>query len=624
MPSDKTIGGGDDSFNTFFSETGAGKHVPRAVFVDLEPTVIDEVRTGTYRQLFHPEQLITGKEDAANNYARGHYTIGKEIIDLVLDRIRKLADQCTGLQGFLVFHSFGGGTGSGFTSLLMERLSVDYGKKSKLEFSIYPAPQVSTATWEADCIRFALFVFRVQIHFSAVSLFLLQRECISIHVGQAGVQIGNACWELYCLEHGIQPDGQMPSDKTIGGGDDSFNTFFSETGAGKHVPRAVFVDLEPTVIDEVRTGTYRQLFHPEQLITGKEDAANNYARGHYTIGKEIIDLVLDRIRKLADQCTGLQGFLVFHSFGGGTGSGFTSLLMERLSVDYGKKSKLEFSIYPAPQVSTAVVEPYNSILTTHTTLEHSDCAFMVDNEAIYDICRRNLDIERPTYTNLNRLISQIVSSITASLRFDGALNVDLTEFQTNLVPYPRIHFPLATYAPVISAEKAYHEQLSVAEITNACFEPANQMVKCDPRHGKYMACCLLYRGDVVPKDVNAAIATIKTKRSIQFVDWCPTGFKVGINYQPPTVVPGGDLAKVQRAVCMLSNTTAIAEAWARLDHKFDLMYAKRAFVHWYVGEGMEEGEFSEAREDMAALEKDYEEVGVDSIEGEGEEEGEEY
>ncbi|KAF3836813.1 hypothetical protein F7725_004277 [Dissostichus mawsoni] len=215
-----------------------------------------------------------------------------------------------------------------------------------------------------------------------------QRECLSIHVGQAGVQIGNACWELYCLEHGIQPDGRKPGDQNIsgGGGDDSFNTFFMETGTGKHVPRAVFVDLEPTVIDEVRTGIYRQLFHPEQLITGKEDAANNYARGHYTIGKEVIDL--------SDQCTGLQGFLVFHSFGGGTGSGFTSLLMERLSVDYGKKSNWSS---PSPGVH-AVVEPYNAILTTHTTLEHSDCAFMVDNEAIYDICRRNLDIERPSYT----------------------------------------------------------------------------------------------------------------------------------------------------------------------------------------------------------------------------------
>ena len=221
-------------------------------------------------------------------------------------------------------------------------------------------------------------------------------ECISIHAGQAGVRIGNACWELYCLEHGIQPDGQMPSDKTIGGGDDSVNTFFSETDAGKYVPRAVFVDLESPLIDEVCTRTYCQLFHPAQLITGKEDAANNYARGHYTIGKEIIDLILDQIQKLANQCTGLPGFLVLHSFWEENWFWVTSLLMENLSVDYSKKSKLEFSIYPAPQLSTAVAEPYNSILTTHTTLKHSDCAFMVDNEAINNICPRNFNIECST------------------------------------------------------------------------------------------------------------------------------------------------------------------------------------------------------------------------------------
>jgi tubulin alpha len=112
------------------------------------------------------------------------------------------------------------------------------------------------------------------------------------------------------------------------------------------------------------------------------------------VGKEIVDLCLDRIRKLADNCTGLQGFL-------------GSLLLERLSVDYGKKSKLGFTVYPSPQVSTSVVEPYNSVLSTHSLLEHTDVAVLLDNEAIYDICRRSLDIERPTYTNLNRLVSQV-------------------------------------------------------------------------------------------------------------------------------------------------------------------------------------------------------------------------
>lgn len=399
---------------------------------------------------------------------------------------------------------------------------------------------------------------------------------MSIHIGQAGVQIGNTMWELYRLEHNIAADGtaSTPSDT---------DAIFTEAGNGKFVPQSIFIDLEPTVVDEIRTGTHRNFFHPETLITGKEDAANNYARGHYTVGKQIVDQVMGQIRKQAEKCNGLQGFLIFNSYGGGTGSGFTALLLERLMSDYMKALQLQFSVYPAPKISTAVVEPYNSVLTTHSTLEHSAVTFLFDNEALYDICQSKLCVDRPTYTNLNRLLAQVVASTTASLRFSGSMNVDLNEFQTNLVPYPRIHFPLIAYAPLLAQEKAFHENSSIRQITNNCFESSNCMMKCDPKRGKYMACCLLYRGDVVPKDINDTIAAIKNNKYITFVDWCPTGFKVGINNQEPSTVPGGDIAKASRAVCMLSNSTSIVEGFSRLNTKFDLMYKKRAFVHWYVG-----------------------------------------
>ncbi|KAF7383925.1 hypothetical protein HZH68_014682 [Vespula germanica] len=419
-------------------------------------------------------------------------------------------------------------------------------------------------------------------------------EVVTIFIGQAGTQVASACWELFCLEHGLRPDGFL--QRGYRPVDQRYYTFFGPTATGKCTPRTVIVDLEPSVVDEIRTGAYRNLFNPSSLITGKEDAANNFARGYYSIGGEIKDLVLDRIRITCEACSRLSGFLVFRQ-----NTNFVCYIpVESWSLTRRRMT--------TPNISTAVVEPYNSILTTHGTLDYEDCCFIVDNEALYDICARNLNVENPTYTNLNRLQAQVVSNVTASIRFEGSVNVNLEELQTNLVPYPRIHFPLVTYAPITTPERAMNTAMSVQRITYDCFEPANQMVKCDPRTGIYMSCCLLYRGDVSPSDVNNTIASLKGKRFIRFVGWSPAGFKVGINYQPSTTVPGGDLAYSNKTVAMLYNNTAIRHAWVKIARKCDLMYQKRAFVHHYVGEGMEEKVFQEAIDNTAALIEDYKEV----------------
>ena len=179
------------------------------------------------------------------------------------------------------------------------------------------------------------------------------RKVLTVSVGQSRLQLGDAVWRQYCAEHGhgVLADGKNPDTSDDG----SFPCFYEKTNGGLFVPRNLSVDLERNVIDDIRNGDLANIFHPEFLLNGKEDAANNFARGHYTVGKEIIDKVNDRMRKLVDNCDNVQGFVVNHSVGGGTGSGLGALILERMAVDYRKKSKLGFEIYSSPTISNCVV-----------------------------------------------------------------------------------------------------------------------------------------------------------------------------------------------------------------------------------------------------------------------------
>ncbi|CAL5977388.1 Alpha-tubulin [Hexamita inflata] len=137
------------------------------------------------------------------------------------------------------------------------------------------------------------------------------------------------------------------------------------------------------------------------------------------------------------------------------------------------------------------------------------------------------------------------------------------------------------------------------------------MIGCNSDNHKYMECCIIYQGprsNSFLKDVSPMWAYIKTLHTLKFVDWCPSGCKIGLVYQEPKYYPNSDLATVSRTCFMLANNTAISHVWNRIGTTFDLGFRERAYVHSFVQNGMEEGEFNSAREDLDALEADYDEI----------------
>merc|ERR1712178_70766 len=145
-------------------------------------------------------------------------------------------------------------------------------------------------------------------------------------------------------------------------------------------------------------------------------------------------------RKEAEGCDCLQGFQMTHSLGGGTGAGMGTLLISKVREEYPDRVMATYSIIPSPKASDTVVEPYNAVLSFHQLVENTDASYLLDNEALYDICFRTLKLTTPTYGDLNHLVSACLSGATTCLRFPGQLNCDLRKINVNLVPFPRLHF----------------------------------------------------------------------------------------------------------------------------------------------------------------------------------------
>jgi len=421
------------------------------------------------------------------------------------------------------------------------------------------------------------------------------REIVHLQAGQCGNQIGAKFWEVMCEEHGIAPDGTYVGDNDLQL--QRMNVYFNEGMGGRHVPRSVLMDLEPGTMDAVRAGPFGALFRPDNFIFGQSGAGNNWAKGHYTEGAELIDSVMDVVRKEAEACDMLQGFQITHSMGGGTGAGMGTLLVSKIREEYPDRIMSTYSVIPSPKVSDTVVEPYNATLSVHQLVENADQVYALDNEALYDICFRTLKLTTPTYGDLNYLIAAALSGTTCSLRFPGQLNCDLRKLAVNMIPFPRLHFFMVGFAPLTSRGSQQYRVLSVPELTAQAFDAKNMMCAADPRHGRYLTCAMLFRGRMSSKEVDEQMMNVVNKNSTYFVEWIPNNLKASICDIPPK---GLKMASV-----FVGNSTAIQEAWRRVADQFTVMFRRKAFLHWYTGEGMDEMEFTEAESNLNDLVSEY-------------------
>ncbi|OXU22587.1 hypothetical protein TSAR_000622 [Trichomalopsis sarcophagae] len=722
-----------ERINVYYNEASGGKYVPRAILVDLEPGTMDSVRSGPFGQIFRPDNFVFGQSGAGNNWAKGHYTEGAELVDSVLDVVRKEAESCDCLQGFQLTHSLGGGTGSGMGTLLISKIREEYPDRIMNTYSVVPSPKVSDTVVEpynatlsvhqlventdetycidnealydicfrtlklstptygdlnhlvsltmsgvTTCLRFpgqlnadlrklavnmmsATFIGnstaiqelfkRISEQFTAMfrrKAFLHwytgegmdemefteaesnmndlvseyqqyqeatadedaefdeeaeqeMREIVHLQAGQCGNQIGAKFWEVISEEHGIDQSGIYHGDSDLQL--ERIDVYYNEasvatsTNGGKYVPRAILLDLEPGTMDAVRSGAYGKLFRPDNFVFGQSGAGNNWAKGHYTEGAELVDSVLDVVRKECENCDCLQGFQLTHSLGGGTGSGMGTLLISKIREEYPDRIMNTYSVMPSPKVSDTVVEPYNATLSVHQLVENTDETYCIDNEALYDICFRTLKVSNPSYGDLNHLVSLTMSGVTTCLRFPGQLNADLRKLAVNMVPFPRLHFFMPGFAPLTSRSMQQYSTLSVPELTQQMFDAKNMMAACDPRHGRYLTVAAVFRGRMSMKEVDEQMLSVQNKNSSYFVEWIPNNVKTAVCDIPPK--------GLKMSSTFIGNTTAIQELFKRISEQFTAMFRRKAFLHWYTGEGMDEMEFTEAESNMNDLVSEY-------------------
>ncbi|XP_072687804.1 tubulin epsilon chain isoform X3 [Canis lupus baileyi] len=410
-------------------------------------------------------------------------------------------------------------------------------------------------------------------------------QSVVVQVGQCGNQIGCCFWDLALREHAaVNQQGVY---------DEAISSFFRNVdtrvvGDGGSISkgkicslkaRAVLIDMEEGVVNEILQGPLRDVFDSKQLITDISGSGNNWAVGHKVFGSLYQEQILEKLRKSAEHCDCLQCFFIIHSMGGGTGSGLGTFLLKVLEDEF-------------PEVYRFVTSVKIDLMVNSGKLGTTIKAKSLVTSSAGAVKKRH---QKP-FDAMNNIVANLLLNLTSSARFEGSLNMDLNEISMNLVPFPQLHYLVSSLTPLYTLADVNIPTRRLDQMFSDAFSKDHQLIRADPKHSLYLACALMVRGNVQVSDLRRNIERLKP--SLRFISWNQEGWKTSLCSVPPVGHSHSLLA--------LANNTCVKPTFMELRDRFTRLYKKKAHLHHYLQiEGMEESCFMEAVSSLSRLIEEY-------------------
>ncbi|KAI5192535.1 tubulin gamma [Nematocida minor] len=416
---------------------------------------------------------------------------------------------------------------------------------------------------------------------------------ITLQVGQCGNQIGSEFWEKVCKEHGLSNSGEVLQQRS----NDRKDAFFYESYDGRYFPRGILIDLEPRVISSV-TNEKPHLFSPENVWVGAESrGAGNVWSSGYQQGKENRESLLEIIQKESESSDFLDGFMLFHSVGGGTGSGLGSYLLEEIRDCMPKTSIFTVSIFPNnTEVSESVVQPYNTVLTLHRLMQQTDGVIAMDNGSLTSVVGDALKLSSPNLAYTNKLASSVAAASTATLRFPGSRFSDVSTLLSMASPIKGCHFLVPSYSPFIDPGTNTIRKTTCLDVQRRLILPKSRLVNFEESETNRVLSAVNIMMGVDAGEIEKSMQRLRQREVVKFAPWAPANIQMAISKSPCSSISG----------LLLSNTTGFGRTLQKITTQYDILKKRNAFLDMYKREGDEYiEEFEPARESVQWIMDEY-------------------